>query len=98
MYARPGYRTVGVHAPDWSYRCVVGLEEVTATGEARYSAQPSVDGRHASVVRIPAYAGRYYRVEARVELDTLLLNVMDESAGRTVVEQRELITAGCLEP
>jgi dipeptidyl aminopeptidase/acylaminoacyl peptidase len=97
VLGRPGYRVVGVLGTDLVYRCIVGIDgEPTADAEApTYFARPAGAGASVSLVRIPAYAGRYYRIEASVADDALVLRVVDATDGRMIVDQRELSIGGC---
>lgn len=97
VYVRPGYRIVGVRATELQYRCTVRLHAAAAATaeEPVYSAEPAGRDAGASQVRIPAYAGRYYRIRASVVDETLMLQVTDAYDDRVVVDQRELDFAGC---
>lgn len=98
VYARPGYRVVGVRATDRDYACTVRVaaaDVATNAEEPAYVTQPTRRDSQASLVSIPAYAGRYYRIQADVVDDMLLLRVTDATEDRVIVDQREFVAAGC---
>lgn len=95
-YVRPGYRIVGVRATGLQYRCTIRMNDAgTNTAEPGYSTRPAPETADVSQVRIPSFAGRYYRLGAAVIDDTLALRVTDASDERVIVDQRALVSAGC---
>ena len=95
-YGRPGYHVVGVRGTEFDYACTVGIEGGPATaGEAAYVLRPAGGDSTVSLVRIPAYAGRYYRVQADVVDEILFLRVTDVIDDRVIVDQRDSLAAAC---
>ncbi|HUF73320.1 MAG TPA: alpha/beta fold hydrolase [Gammaproteobacteria bacterium] len=96
ILGRPGYRIVGVRGTDLDYGCIVGIDgDATIAAEPAYVIRPAGGDTLASLVRIPAYAGRYYRILAGVADDVLFLRVTDASDERVIVDQREALASGC---
>jgi hypothetical protein len=95
VYARPGYRLVGVRMTERNYACTVRVTGAANAEEPAYVTQPARRDSQVSLVRIPAYAGRYYRIQADVVDDLLLLRVTNATEDRVIVDQRELVAAGC---
>lgn len=98
VYSGPGRHLVGVRATEPDYACVVRIADAdgaATAGEAAYATQAVQHEGEISLVSIPASTGRYYRIQADVVDDLLVLRVTDAIEDRVIVDQHKLVAAGC---
>ncbi|MDX1561834.1 MAG: prolyl oligopeptidase family serine peptidase [Gammaproteobacteria bacterium] len=95
VYAVPGFRVLGVLADGLDYACVVDFDLADPDAEPVYRPASATRDSRATRVRIPAFAGAFYRIDAAVENETLSVRVTDVAQDRVVVDQRAAATGGC---
>ena len=96
IYARAGYRDIGVRAAEMDYRCVIRIDgEWPRSTNVAYQVEPVTPGVDVSQVRIPAFLGQYYRISASVVDDVLMLRVTDARQEEVIVDQVDVAQAGC---